>query len=187
MVLRITAALLALATLARAEIDFTPAEQKVTFEGQTLAHTSFRNATGQVLYEPPAGWAPQGEGSRLQMRPANATLATASIEARKLPAGAALDGGALQALHDELAASLPREAEDVKWEDPESNPVLLNRHQTRRLTVSYAAFAQHFKITLIVCNFADQQVRFRLDTRAADFEKLYDLFRRSLYTWQGLP
>ena len=75
----------------------------------------------------------------------------------------------------------------MTWESVDLTPLLLNRHENRRLTVTYAAFGQRFKSTILLCHFAQQQIVFRLDTRADDFEKQYEAFRRSLYSWQGLP
>ena len=141
-----------------------------------------------LLYEAPAGWSMQGQGTRLQMRPADLPQASASIESRRLPVpGVPIDEDLLEKLKKEIAASLPREAQNVTWEPVEENPVLMNRHETKRLTVSYAAFAQRFTIAVVICHFAQQEVLFRLDTRTDDFKQQYDLFRRSLYTWQGLP
>jgi hypothetical protein len=187
MVSRIAALLLGLATAAHAEIDFTPRTRPTQFEGVTMNEPAFRNGEGWVQYVPPGGWQMQGEGRLLSLKPRDATFAAAGIESRALPANATLDGDALQKLKAEIQHGLPKEAEQVIWEPVEANPVMLNQHETRRVTVSYHAFAQPFTVTMIVCNFADQQIRFRLETRAADFDKLYDAFRRSLYTWQGLP
>ena len=47
-------------------------------------------------------------------------------------------------------------------------------------------FGQTFRATLLVCNLADQQLRFLLLAREHDFPRVYGEFRRSLYTWQGL-
>jgi hypothetical protein len=187
MVSRITALLLCAAAVAHAQIDFTPRTRPTQFEGVAVNEPAFRNGEGWVQYVPPGGWEMQGEGRTLTLKPRDKTFAAASIESRALPANKTLDEDLVLRLKAEIQHSLPKEAEQVTWEAVEANPVLLNRHETRRVTVSYHAFAQQFTVTMIVCNFADQQIRFRLETRADDFEKLYDAFRRSLYTWQGLP
>jgi hypothetical protein len=186
MVPRITSILLALAALAQADIDFTPQTRKVPFEGAPYTQTYFRNGDGIVYYEPPGDWTVQGQGPRLIMRSPQAVQTTAVIQSRPVPSNAGFDADSLQKLKDEIAATLPREAENVAWADLEINPVLLNTRETRRLTVTYSAFAQSYTVTMIVCNFQTLQVCFRLDSRTEDFEKQYDLLRRSLYSWQGL-
>lgn len=187
MVSRVAALLIATASLARAQIDFTPRSQPAQFEGVAVNETAFKNGDKWVHYSPPGGWEMRGEGRLLSLKPRNATFAAAEVESRPLPANTALDDDALQKLKAELEHGLPKDAQEVTWEPVEPDPVLLNQHETRRLTVSYHAIAQRFTVSVIVCNFADQQIRFRLEARTDDFEKLYDAFRRSLYTWQGLP
>ncbi len=170
---------------AHAGIDFTPLQHAVDFEGVRVLQTAFSNGPDTVIYAPPGGWTLQGGGGQLRLVP-GASSAEALIEARSLAGKVTVDAETLGKLMEEMRRSLPREAEKIEWAEPEPNPVLLNRHPTYRLTVSYTAFGQPFKLTTIVCNFAEEQIRFRLRTRAADFDRLYDQFRRSLFTWQGM-
>jgi hypothetical protein len=186
MVSRIAALLLCTAALAGAEIDFTPRTQPAKYEGAVVNETAFKNGDKWVHYSPPGSWEMHGDGRLLSLKPST-TYASASVESRPLPANATLDDDTLQKLKAEIQHGLPKEAQEVNWEPAEANPVLLNQHETRRVTVSYHAINQRFTITMIVCNFTDQQIRFRLESRTDDFEKLYETFRRSLYTWQGLP
>ncbi len=180
------ALLLALAVVtARAGIDFTPRAHFTELDGMRITETSFRSGDTLVLYTAPGGWTFQGSGPLLRLMP-KASLSDASIESRPLGDHPSLDDAAVIALKKDLLATLPKEAEKIEWEPVEVNPLYLNKHETRRVEVSYSAFAQRFRITVIVCNFAEEQIRFRLGCRESDFEKLYDAFRRSLYTWHGM-
>jgi len=187
MVSRIILLLLLGAASARAGIDFTTLAHEANFEGVRVAQTAFRDGQELVIYAPPGGWSLQGTPARLLLTPTNAGQADGVIDARPLTSPVApLDADTIAKLREEIAATLPREAEKLEWEEIEINPLLLNRHETRRLTLSYFAFAQRYKISVVVCNFAEQQVRFRFSARAVDFEKLYEQFRQSLFTWQGM-
>jgi hypothetical protein len=186
MVPRVAFTLCLAVVTASAGVDFTPEQQILEFEGRTVSVPAFRiGAGGKLIYNPPAGWTVTGAGRRLQLSP-KPSYSEALIEARPLPAGGSLDESALELIKREMLVWLPKEAENIRWEPAEVNPILFNQHETRRLTVAYSAFAQRLKLTVLVCNFAEEQIRFRLAARDNDFDKLYDALRRSLYTWQGM-
>lgn len=185
MVSRVIVALCLGVVTAQAGINFTPQQQSTSLEGRPVSQTAFQNGSGKVIYNPPPGWTMQGSGSRLVLSP-HPSLSEALVEARPLPPNSDLDGATMEAIKKEMLSSLPKESEKIEWEPVEVNPVLFNQHESRRLTLSYSLFAQRLKLTVLYCNFAEEQIRFRLGCRDNDFGKLYDAFRRSMYTWQGM-
>ncbi len=166
-------------------LDLTPLPHKRQLEGGSEDDIAFHYGTSLVTYSPPFGWAATGDERHAVFRP-DANQAEAQIEVRRLPDTTAFDPVSVKALKTELEQSLPREVQKVEWADDEASPVLMNRHPTYRITVSYSAFGQRYKTTLVVCNFQREQVRFKLTTREADFDSLYEPFRRSLFTFVGL-
>jgi hypothetical protein len=172
---------------AQARIDFTPMPYFVQFEGMRVQQPGFRDGEGLVTFDPPAGWTIDGAGAVLNLAPKDAALAMARVESRRLGTAAVDAEESLKFARDYFAQLLPRGATGLKWEpEVEHNPVLLNKHETVRVEGTYSAFGQTFRATVILCNLADQQLVFVVSGRDRDFPKLYEAWRRSLFTWQGL-
>jgi hypothetical protein len=187
MVRRIAVLLLALGAVAQAGIDFTPLAYYVQFEGIRVAQPAFRDGEALVTFAPPAGWSYEGVGAVLNLTPKGATLAKARVESRRLGTAPVDAEESLKFARDYFAQLLPPGATELAWEpEVEHNPVLLNRHQTARVEGSYSAFGQAFRATVMLCNLAEQQLVFVVSAREGDFPKLYEEWRRSLFTWQGL-
>lgn len=168
-----------------AALNLTPIPHKKQVEGGVSDEIAFRNGESLVTYSPPGQWAASGGGSRVVFRPGPAE-AEAVFESRRKPDVTAFDPDVAKALKAGLQASLPKESTNLEWAEDEANPLFMNRHPTYRVTLSYSSYAQRFTTTMIVCNFAQQQMRFTLTTRESDFKKVYEDFRRSLYTFSGL-
>jgi hypothetical protein len=187
MVSRIVLAAVAFWPLAcAAELDLTPQVHVSELEGIRSEQTAFRNGSDLVTWTPPFGWSLSGRGSKLVLRPKEFAQADALVEVLALPSSTSLDDAFARELKEQVARSLPREATAVEWQQDEINPLLLNRHPTRKMIASYEVLGQRFTKAIWTCNFAEQQVRFHLTARAADFAKMQEPFRQSLYTWQGL-
>jgi hypothetical protein len=172
---------------AQARIDFTPTPFFVQFEGIRVQQPGFRDGDALVTFAPPAGWTLDGAGAVLNLVPKDFALAMARVESRRLGTAPVDAEESLKFARDYLSELLPRGATALKWEpEVEHNPVLLNKHETVRLEATYSAFSQTFRATVIVCNLADQQLVFVVSGRERDFPKLYEAWRQSLFTWQGL-
>jgi hypothetical protein len=96
------------------------------------------------------------------------------------------DPESVKAFKTELEKLLPKGVERVEWSDDEPNQMLMNRHPTYRIALSYSLYGQRFMTTVVYCNFALEQMRFKITCRESDFPRLYEDFRRSLFTFQGL-
>jgi ABC-type amino acid transport substrate-binding protein len=168
-----------------AAVDFTPLPHKKPVEGGSVDEIAFQYGSKVVTYSPPFQWQTSGDAGRAVFRPVE-SQAEAVIEARKKPEITAFDPDVVKALKSEIQSTLPRELQKVEWADDEVSPVIWNRHPSYRITVSYSSYAQRFTKTVIVCNFARMQLRFELATRESEFKKLYEEFRRSLFTFDGV-
>lgn len=187
MVHRVAALFLALSVAAQARIEFTPTPYFVQFEGIRVQQPGFRDGDTTVTFEPPAGWTIDGSGPVLNLVPKDFALAMARVETRRLGTGPVDSEENLKFARDYFAQMLPRGASGLTWQpEVERNPVLLNKHDTVRIEGAYAASNQGFRATVILCNLAEQQLIFVVSGRDRDFPKLYEAWRRSLFTWQGL-
>ncbi|HEV7403205.1 MAG TPA: hypothetical protein VGO11_09775 [Chthoniobacteraceae bacterium] len=187
MVHRVAVFLLALGVAAQARIEFTPTPFFVQFEGFRVQQPGFRDGEALVTFAPPSGWTLDGAGAVLNLVPKDFAMAMARVESRRLGTAAVDAEESLKFARDYFAQMLPNGATGLKWEpEVERNPVLLNKHETVRLEATYSAVGQSFRATVILCNLADQQLIFVVGGRERDFPKLYEAWRRSLFTWQGL-
>lgn len=187
MVRRITVLILALCVGAQARIDFTPTPFFVELEGYRVQQPGFRDGNALVTFAPPTGWVLDGAGPVLNLTPKDAALAVARVEARRLSTAPVTAEESLKFARDYFAQMLPAGANGLKWEpEVEHNPFLLNTHETVRIEGTYSASNQTFRATVILCNLAEQQLVFVLSGRERDFPKLYEAWRRSFFTWQGL-
>ncbi len=164
-------------------LNLTPETHRTALEGGSSPDIAFHDGDAVVTYEPP--WEYTGSHDKLLLKP-RITGADASIEARPKASVPDFSKDSITSLKKELAASLPKDAVKVEWAADEPNVLLMNRHETYRVTFSFTLSAQRFTETVIVCNFEKEQLRFVLTCKETDFKKLYDSFRRSLYTFQGL-
>jgi hypothetical protein len=169
-----------------AQLDLSPQLQISELEGVRTEITAFRNGTDLVTWQPPHHWRLSGGGRQVTLSPPNTAHADAMVEIVDLAAGPVLDQAFARSLKEQVVRSLPREVTELQWAEDEANPLLMNQHPTYKVTLSYTLFAQRYTKAMWVCNFAAQQLRFHFTARAADYEKLHELFRQSLYTWQGL-
>ena len=169
-----------------AELDLTPRVHFSELEGTREQVTAFASGQNLVTWQSPHSWRLSGEPTRVTLTPADAVQADAAIEMFELPASRTFDATFARKLKEDVARALPREASTIEWANDEPNPIELNRHPTYRITGSYTISGQRYTMTVLVCNFAEHQLRFRLTARATDFPKLHKQFHESLYTWQGL-
>jgi hypothetical protein len=187
MVSPIGLALLGFGTLfaTSAGLNLTPTPHQTPFEGGPVSDIAFHNGAAVVVYLPPYHWQVTGEQLRASLKPTEAE-SEASIEVHPKPATDAFDPDTVKAMKAELARTLPREAQKIEWAADEVNPLILNKHGSYRIQVSYSAYAQRFTATVIFCNFAKQQMRFQVLGKDSDFKKIYEEFRVSLFTFSGL-
>jgi hypothetical protein len=66
----------------------------------------------------------------------------------------------------------------------EQNPVVLENKLSYAVTVSYQVLGETFVRSTIFINLSDTQLRFTINSRQSDFERLQQNFRRSMFSWQ---
>jgi hypothetical protein len=176
-----------LTATAQAHIDLTPTPTEYVAEGITFRRLIFRQAdNSSVRYEPPRGWTCRGGGDQLQLTPGDATRAQAAIQAVPLAAAQALDDKSTALLREEFLNNLPPGSQLIKLLKEEQNPVVLDNKLSYAVTASYQILGETFVRSTVFTNLGNTQLRFTINSRQSDFERLQQNFRRSIFSWQRL-
>jgi hypothetical protein len=176
-----------LTATAQAHLDLTPTPTEYVAEGITFQRLIFKQTDKtSVSYEPPRGWTCRGGGDLLQLIPGEATRAQASIQALPLAAPQPLDEKSIAFLREEFLKNLPLGSQLIKLLNEEQNPVVLDNKLSYAVTASYQILGETFVRSALFINLTDTQLRFTINARQSDFEKLQQNFRRSIFSWQRL-
>lgn len=173
----------AAAVCADAAVDLRPQPHTFELEGVKIADIAFKNGEGLVTYSPPSGWRLAGSETELQLSPSTAQAEARISRAPKMEGGFTPE--AVKQLKQEVLAKLPEGAAAVEWAEDRVSPMQICGQPTYEVELSYSAFGKRFTTSVLVCNFADEQLRFRIVAPTADFPGLYEPFRQSLYTLAG--
>lgn len=175
---------LLLTPTSQAHLDLTPTPTEYVAEGITFQRLIFKQADNTSLsYQPPRGWICRGGGDRLQLIPSGVTRAEGLIQALPIPAAEALDEKSEAFLREQFLKSVPPGSQLVKLLNEEQNPVVLDNNLSYAITASYQVIGETFVRSTLFINFADTQLRFTINARQGDFEKLNRAFRQSIYSW----
>ncbi|MEY2508166.1 MAG: hypothetical protein QOH01_2495 [Verrucomicrobiota bacterium] len=171
----------------QAHLDLTPAPTEYVAEGITFQRLTFKQANNISLsYQPPRGWTYRGGGDRLQLTPAEATRAEALIQALPLASAQPLDEKNEAFLREQFLNTLPTGSQVIKLLNEEQNPVVLDNKPSYAVTASYQVIGETFVRSTLFINLADTQLRFTLNARQSDYEKLNRAFRQSIYSWHAI-
>lgn len=170
-----------------AGLDLTPYPHKTAVEGGFSPDTAFGNGRDLITYQAPDGWRISGGGNKATLSPNDSSAAaSASIESFPLPPITQFTVDAVKAMKEAFSQTLPVSPKEITWMPDEPSPLLMNGHPTYRITATYMDGTVAKTATVVICNFAAEQIQFRLSASTASFPALYDAFRSSLFTWTGL-
>ncbi|MGV3532740.1 MAG: hypothetical protein ACO1QR_10255 [Chthoniobacteraceae bacterium] len=175
---------LAAISTGHAALDLNPRPHTFEIEGHKIEDVAFKYGSQLVTYSPPAGWRMSGSETQLQLIPPIAQ-AEAMIDC-EAKSDEAFTPEVIEAFKKEILAKLPKGATTVEWSATRENPLQICGQPTVELEVSYSAFGKRFKSSMLVCNFTDEQLRFRVVAPESDFGRVHEPFRQSLYTLAGL-
>ena len=183
---RRTIILLAFTALAtsHAALDLNPRPHTFEVEGHQIADVAFKYGSKLVTYSPPDGWRVNGSETQLQLIPAIAQ-AEALID-REAKSDDTFTPEVVASLKQEILAKLPKGVTAIEWSEGRDNPLQICGRPTFEMEVAYSAFGKRFRSSVLVCNFAEEQLRFRVVAPESDFARVYGPFRQSLYTLAGL-
>jgi hypothetical protein len=177
-------ALLFVTSTCLAAIDLDPVPGERILDGIKFPQLSFKQDGKKIVYEQPRDWTYSGGGGSIKFTPPHLAQAQAEIDQSPLQKPQNLDEETVKALQAQVLASVPPNSQKVTLVSEEKNPLLINNNETYAVTISYIAFGQEFQRSVLFLNLPDTQVRFRVTTRKADFEKVNRAFRGSLFSWQ---
>ncbi len=177
--------LLASVALAPAALDLTATVHEFSAQGILYQQLKFKDDKRTVTMELPPRWTFRGSPARLQLVPPDKRFAEATIEIAPLPPGQALDEAVMQALEQEVIASVP----------PASQAITVTRRQPAQLLdgkpafqieLSYKALGETFRRTTTYVNLPESRLTFRVTATEGDFEKVAGSFHRCALnlTWE---
>jgi hypothetical protein len=175
--------IVAFAVSAHGGIDLTPSPSEYTAEGITFRQLSFTDGKRRVVYELPRQWTYRGGGSSLQLAPAKAEGADASIQVSEIATPQPFDEKLFAALKEQSLRTAPAGAQNATVISEEINPVRLERGEVYGVTISYQTLGETFHRCTLYVNLPDTRLTFRLTARKKEFESLNLLFRASVLSW----
>ena len=182
----ISVLVLTTALTARSAIDLTPVATEYVAEGIKYQQLRFRHDKQRIEYEPPRGWTFHGGANQLSLNPPKKNFAEAVIQSGPLAAPQPLGKKAIKAFEQQLIASLPVGSQFVTVMSEEQNTILLDRHPSFEVTVSYQLMGEKFLRSGLFVNLADTQLIFTSTARKDDFEPLHHEFKTSISSWHWI-
>ena len=171
---------------ARADLLLTPKVAEYKADGATLKRFEFSDGDKTVTYQSPRGWDYSGSSTQLTLRPPNKAQAMATITRIPLLQLANFDDDNLKKLVNEAVALVPQGSEEIGVVSQEKNPLMIQGKETFLIILGYTFYGQKFGRSILFLNRGNEQLRFQLTCREADFKELQQAFLRSQYTWQQL-
>lgn len=174
-------------SLAFAELDLTPEIREESIEGSVHTVAVFKAGDAEIRYDPPIGWETHGSRSVLKLRPPGSPDALATISTHPKPADATWSDVAVSKLSEALLATIYEDArEGATVAEPVVDGMRINGHPTVLVAIDYTSVGERMRKSWLVCNFANEQVRFEFVAKASDYPALYEPFRVSIFSWNGL-
>lgn len=171
---------------ARADLDLTPTLHEFVNEGFKYRQLLFRDSENeeQVKYIVPDRWSWRGTATSLVLTPPDKAQAEADIERAPLSIPRPLDEACVKELAQRALRSVPAESQNVSIVQQQENPVVIDGNPTVEIVLSYEAYGEAFRKSLLFLHLPDSELVFKLTARNADFEALHNVFCRSLFSWQ---
>lgn len=169
-----------------AELQLTPKVAEYELDGVKFKQIAFSDDGKTVTYQAPRGWDYSGNATQLTLRPPNKAQAEATISKIPLSQPGSFDQANLKKLVDEAIAVIPKASSNMSVVAEEKNPLMIQRKETFLIRLNYTFFGQKMSRSILFLNRANEQLRFQLTCREADFNELHRAFLASHYTWQNL-
>jgi hypothetical protein len=178
-------ALLALVPVAGASaIDFTPRYAESVQDGFPVKRLYFSDQAQRIYLSIPNNWRVTGDGQHGTFTPVNLTQASIVLENSPISAQVAFDEKGLAAYRKAASDLLPPGATDVQIDFERANEIQINGWTSFEIAFSYRYYGQPFSKNVLFINIdKDKQIRFRVEARKENFEKLYPQARAALGSW----
>ena len=147
---------------------------------------AFSGGSEIVTYAPPRGWDYSGSPAQLILHPPSKSQAEAKITKVALLQPATFDEETIKKLVQEVMASVPNGSTEIQLVSQEKNPLMIERKETFLVVLSYNFYGGAYSRSILFLNRGNEQIRFQLTCRQADFKELQKAFLGSQYSWQNL-
>ena len=174
------------AASASGELSLTPRIVAIEKEGGSSKHFAFSDGAETVTYQPPRGWDYSGSATELTLRPPNKAPAKATITRIPLLYPECFDDDSAKKLVNEAVALLPQGSEEVSVVSQEKNLLMIQGKETFLIVLGYTFYGDRYSRSILLLNRGNEQLRFQLTCREADFKELHRAFFASHGTWQHL-
>lgn len=171
---------------ASGELLFTPRIVAIEKEGGSSKHFAFSDGGQTVTYQPPRGWDYSGSATELTLRPPKKAPAKATITRLPLLHPGNFDDDSAKKLVNEAVALLPKGSEEISVVSHEKNLLMIQGKETFLIVLSYTYYGDKYSRSILLLNRGNEQLRFQLTCREADFKELQRVFFASHGTWQHL-
>ena len=168
-------------------IEFSVREQKFTSEGMNYRRLVFKDDKQLIFYQPPNRWSCRVTDNQLCLLPPERPMCEGRIESSPAPQPAAGNENAAAAFAQQVLAALPSGSRRATIIKQEENGLLVNGYPTFEVIVSYEAFGQSFRRSVLQVNAPANQIRFQFTSGKSDFDLLYRPFRSSILSWEWQP
>ena len=182
---RICFAILALVPVAGASaIDFTPRYAESVQDGFPVKRLYFSDQAQRIYLSIPNNWRVTGDGQHGTFTPINLTQASIVLENSPISAQVAFDEKGLAAYRKAASDLIPPGATDVQIDFERANEIQINGWTSFEVAFSYRYYGQPFSKNVLFINIdKEKQIRFRVEARKENFEKLYPQARAALGSW----
>jgi hypothetical protein len=143
-----------------------------------------KDGNSRVIYCPPARWLVEEGGRALKFYPPDVSLADFTIEAEPVTSPQPVGNIEMEPYAAWLQRTLPPESTAVEMEPPMRAPASVADCQTLAVTAAYTSNGNRFRKRVIFVFAPTAVIRCTTVARASDFERLYAMVRRSLFTWR---
>ena len=141
----------------------------------------------RITYSPPTGWHYSGDDNQLKLWPPQTAEAEALITRWKMAEVPPFDDEGIKRLTDEVVASVPQGARQVKVISQVKDPVIIEHKSTFLCVVEYEKSGALWGRSVLFLNRSEtEQLQFQLTSKRVDFEKLEKAFEASHFSWQNL-
>lgn len=167
-------------------LDFRPIVIESAGEGGKYTYLQFRDQGHAVTYMPPKSWLFIGHASQLCLTAPGITGSEIDISALPMKEPMAVESSSLKVFEELARQSLPAEASKVELVAVAFNPLVIDARQTVEVTFNYVIFGGPIKVSLLYAARENELLCFRVVARPADFARLQQTFKVSLYSLAGL-
>jgi hypothetical protein len=165
-------------------IDFTPRYAQSVQDGFPVNRLYFSDQARRIYLSVPNSWRVSGDQQHGIFTPGNLSQASVVLENSSLSAQVPFEREGLEAYRKAASELIPVGATEVQVDFERANEIQINGWTSWEMAFSYQFCGQRFTRSVLFINLnKEKQIRFRVEARKENFEKLYPQARAALGSW----